>query len=320
MKSATTVTKKPFATLSMEQVRKDLESAKNAGRSVFFMDFNEPARESGDGAVTYRNVYWITSDNKTVIPIVEFKYNFICGTKPLETRKISKVKKAQLAITKRKPRDSMDDKELKKLSADEETFDTLLKVDKAAIQYLKDCIEKGNLDEDSLHSNAQYSLSKKTLKENKEAKMEEPFIRYEFKIGEKVATEFFDDNEKNYNATTKRFEYTENAKNTNVTNENIHTLFTPESFVRAQLAFNMSQSQYGLTLKSFVKRVYYRTNIKPQNLQSIEATDDDIEDFEEYKRLRESMAAMALKSKPVNTNTNASDGDVDAFLGDDDDM
>lgn len=327
MKSTTPVTKKPYANLSMEQVRKDLDTADKAGRSVFHIDFNEPARESGDGAVTYRNVYWVTSDNKTVIPIVEFKYNFICATKPLETRKISKVKKAQLSITKRKPRDGMDDKDIKKLSADEETFTTLLKIDRAAVQYIKDCIDDDKLEDGIPRTNAQYSLSKKTLKDNKDAKMDDPFIRYEFKIGDKMATEFYDDNEKNYNPAAKRFEYTEAAKKNDITNENIHTAFTSESFVRTQLAFSMNSSQYGQAIKAFVKRVYYRTNIKPQNLQSIEATDDDVEDYEEYKRMKESLAALSItqannassSSSSSSKKSGTSNNDIDGILGDSDD-
>lgn len=334
MKSATTATvKKPYATLSMEQIRKDLEAAKQSGRNVISIDFNEVPRESGDGAVTYRNVYWTTSDNRVVIPIVEFKYNFICATKPLENRKISKVKKAQLSITKRKARDGMDDKDIKKLSADEETFNTLMNIDKSIAQYLKDCLGDGRIDNDneSLHTNAQLSLSKKTIKENKDAKMEEPFLRYEFKISDKPAgdklgvfTEFFDDNEKNYNTSTKRFEYTNAAKKTDITNENVHSFFTSESFVRAQIAFSMNTSQYGVTLKAFVKRVYYRTNIKPQNIQSVEATDDDVEDFEEYKRMKEALAKMNINADKsttdnhtITSNSATSNDDIDSAFGDD---
>lgn len=328
MKSATTVvSKKPYANLSMEQVRKDLETAKTANRSIFHIDFNEPARESSDGAVSYRNIYWVTADNKIVIPIVEFKYNFICATKPLETRKVSKVKVPQLAITKRKPRDGMDDKDIKKMSADEETFNTLLNIDRAAIQYIKDCVNEGKFDVEHPmpRTNAQYALSKKTAKENSNAKIDEPFIRYEFKMSEKIATEFYDDNEKNYNAATKRFEYTDTAKKTNITNDNIHEMFTSESYVRVQLAFGMNTSQYGQSLKAFVKRVYYRTNIKPQRLQSVEATDEDLEDLEEYRRMKASLAALSINSDSSSISSatkkaSTSNDDIDSILDDDDDM
>lgn len=310
MKSAATVAKKPFANLSMEQVRKDMAAAEKAGRSPFAIDFAEATRSSGDDSVTYYNLYWLTAEGKMVIPIIEFKYNFICATKPLEDRKSMKVKKPQLIIMKRKVRDGMDDRDIKKVDTDAETYATLLKLSKEAESYINKCIDDGKMEEHKMgvSSNAQYDLSRSTKKSNSDAKMDDPIIRYEFKVSGKVMTEFFDDDEKNYNPTTKRFDYTDKSKNNSVTDDNIHTFFTAESYCRVQLAYSVSMSQFGYSAKAFVKRVYYRTNNRPRNLQSIEATDDDREEFEEYKRMKAEMAKLKVSNASL-------DDDINSALG-----
>lgn len=286
---------------SASEILADIAAAQSKGTSPILIKV-EKDRKSKDGSVSYYDIKWMTADGKEQKLMIKLNDLRVCKVLPKENRE-GKSPKAQLTLSK-----SWQDNAVSK-----EGYEVLRKIDTLMRNTIKDLISAGKLVEDKVHTNGQFTTSRKS--KNPNVKLDDPIFRYEFKFGQRLDylnTKFFNKKKFKLDPKTRSISFEIEP----VTDDNIHTFITSGS--RADTVFvwdSINVSNFGISAKGGVSRIVVDTAAESAEMV-MQLTE---EEYEEYVKRGSSqdIYAPSEDADSGSSDTLVSNDDISSFMNSD---